>query len=225
VTTTPPQPPHDPYAVQPNAAGGYPAPNDQSPQYNEAGQQPGYPRQQPGYDPQVGYAPQGQHSQQIFTQPPQYGPQGGYQDPQFPPHAQAMPVYAQGMMQCRFCGSVPAVNATVRGHQGMLILMRFLKLQGPFCRTCGIATVRDMTSKSMWQGWWGVGSSIINPITMLTNIGAWSKFKNLPEPAPGAPGRPMNPGKPLFQRPAALGLLLPFVVIFLIVLGNLGSPS
>jgi hypothetical protein len=100
--------------------------------------------------------------------------------------------------------------------------MRFLKLQGPFCRTCGVATVRDMTSKSLWQGWWGIGSSIINPITMLLNIGPMQKFKALPEPSPG-PGRPMNPGKPLFQRPAILGLLLPVAVIGLIVFANLNS--
>jgi hypothetical protein len=104
----------------------------------------------------------------------------------------------------------------------MIILMRFLKLQGPFCRTCGIASVRDMTSKSLWQGWWGVGSSIINPITMLMNIGPMQKFKSLPEPQPG-PGRPMDPGKPLIQRPAMLMLLLPIALIALIVVANLNS--
>jgi hypothetical protein len=117
------------------------------------------------------------------------------------------------------------VQATVRGHQGFLIVMRFLKLEGPFCRTCGIATYRDMTAKSLWQGWWGVGSSIINPITMLINIPTRLKFKQLPEPMPGAPGQPMDPGKPLFQRPAILGFLLPIAVIALLIWGNSGSPS
>jgi len=100
-------------------------------------------------------------------------------------------------------------------------MMRFLKLQGPFCRTCGIATVRDMTAKSLWQGWWGIGSMIVNPITMLMNIEPWSKFRKLPEPAPGAPGRPMNPGKPLLQRPAMAMLLLPIALIAAIVVINL----
>jgi hypothetical protein len=126
-------------------------------------------------------------------------------------------------MTCRFCGGYPATDATVRGHQGMIILMRWLKLQGPFCRTCGIASVRDMTAKSLWQGWWGIGSAIINPFIMLMNIGPMQKFKQLPEPTPG-PGRPMNPGKPLFQRPAILGLLVPVAVIALIVFANL-SPT
>ncbi|WP_238157495.1 hypothetical protein [Kribbella sp. VKM Ac-2571] len=125
-------------------------------------------------------------------------------------------------MACRFCGGYPAAEATVRGHQGLIIIMRFLKLQGPFCRTCGIASVRDMTAKSLWQGWWGIASSIVNPITMLLNIGPMQKFKGLPEPTPG-PGRPMDPGKPLFQRPAILGLLLPVALIAAIVFANLNS--
>jgi hypothetical protein len=234
VTTTPPQPPQNPYPAQPDAGGYGPppvqpghgqhfpqyGPNGQQPQYGgpEQGQyaQPGqYQQQQPPPQQQQGQFPQQGFPQQGFPE------QGAPQQGQFPQGQQ----YAQGQLQCRFCGSVPAVNATVRGHQGMLILMRFLKLEGPFCRTCGVATIRDMTAKSMWQGWWGIGSSIINPITMLVNLGTYSKFKNLPAPAPGAPGRPMDPGKPLFKRPAVLGLVIPVAVIALLVVANLGSPS
>lgn len=157
------------------------------------------PPQPPPHDP---YAPQGQF-------PPQPGFQGqqGFQ------------------LQCRFCGSVPAVQATVRGHQGLLILMRFLKLQGPFCRSCGIATYRDMTAKSLWQGWWGIASAIVNPIIMLMNLPVRAKFGKLPAPVPGAPGQPMNPGKPMFRRPAILGLLLPVAVIAAIVVAAQGDPE
>lgn len=114
---------------------------------------------------------------------------------------------------CRFCGSVPAVNATIRGHQGMLIVMRFLKLKGPFCRRCGIAAHRKMTSDSLWQGWWGIASLIINPVTMVVNLFNRAKINRLAEPVPGAPGTPADPGKPLFLRPAALGLLLPVAIV------------
>ena len=220
VTTSPPQPPQNPYPGQP---AGYGPPPQQFPQYTQPEQQqPGqYPGQQPG-------------QQQFHGQPYQQAPQQQAQFPQgqypaqpqfgqsFPQQGAQQSFAPQGQMTCRFCGGYPAVEATVRGHQGMIILMRFLKLQGPFCRTCGIASVRDMTSKSLWQGWWGIGSSIINPITMLLNIGPMQKFKRLPEPQPG-PGRPMDPGKPLFQRPAMLMLLLPIAVIALIVVGNLNS--
>jgi hypothetical protein len=247
VTTSPPLPPQNPHPDQP---GGYGPPQEQFPQYAQP--QQGQPHGQPqdgqpfaqvrDGQPHLQGQPFGQPQPaqgQPFGQPQQFQQQAPYQQGQsFPEHGQSFPAqgqfpqgqpgYApmpQAALQCRFCGGFPAVDATVRGHQGMIVLMRFLKLQGPFCRTCGIATVRDMTAKSMWQGWWGIGSSIVNPISMLTNIGPWSKFKNLPEPAPGAPGRPMDPGKPLFKRPAILGLLLPVALIALIVFANLKSVS
>jgi hypothetical protein len=237
VTTSPPQPPQNPYAGQP---GGYgPPPEQQFPQYNQPQGQPqqsGQPGQYAGQQPP-------QYTQQPFQQqapqqhaPQQHGagqasyqqtfPQQGQPQGQFPPQQQAgfapMP---QGALQCRFCGAVPAVNATVRGHQGMIIVMRWLKLQGPFCRTCGIASVRDMTAKSLVQGWWGVGSAIINPFIMLSNLGPMSQFKKLPEPMPGAPGRPMNPGKPLFQRPAIAMLLLPIALTVAIVAINVTTTT
>ncbi len=235
MTTSPPQPPQNPYPGQP---GGYGPPSEQFPQYAQPQQQPG-PSQQPGQghggqpgQPQPGQAygqpgqqygqPQAPYGQQPFQPQAPYGQSFPQQGQAFPHGQQAFA--AQGQQQCRFCGAFPAVDATVRGHQGLIILMRFLKLKGPFCRTCGIASVRDMTSKSLWQGWWGIGSSIVNPITMLMNIGPMQKFKSLPEPSPG-PGQPMNPGKPLFQRPVILGLLIPVAVIALIIFANLNSTS
>ncbi|GAA1570126.1 hypothetical protein GCM10009789_24610 [Kribbella sancticallisti] len=166
-----------------------------------------------------------QHQNPHPAQPPAgYGPPPG--QPQYEQQYQQHPPFPQQtMLQCRFCGAVPAVPATVRGHVGLIVVMRFLKLEGPFCKTCGVATIREMTSKSMLQGWWGIGSAIVNPITMLVNLGTYSKFKNLPEPAPGMPGRPMEPGKPLFKRPAVFGLLVPVAVIALLVWANTGKPS
>jgi hypothetical protein len=213
VTTSPPQPPQNPYPGQP---GGYGPPPEQFPQYTQPQGQP------------HGQQPPQQYQQQPSPQQGQSFPQQGQSFPQqgqFPQHqGQPMP---QATVQCRFCGGIPAVQATVRGHQGMIVVMRFLKLQGPFCRTCGIASVRDMTAKSLWQGWWGIGSAIVNPITMLMNLEPWAKFRKLPEPAPGAPGRPMNPGKPLIQRPAIAMLLLPIALIATIVVVNLNitTPS
>lgn len=212
MTTTPPQPPSNQYPGQPAQP---------FPQY-------GPPEQQPPHDQ---FQQQGQYEQQAQFQPPQqeqFPHQEQYQQQeQFPQQGQFPQgqQFAQGTLQCRFCGAVPAVQATVRGHVGMLIVMRFLKLEGPFCKTCGVAATREMTSKSMWQGWWGVGSMIVNPITMLVNLATFSKFKHLPEPAPGAPGRPMELGKPLFQRPAVLGLLIPIAVIGAIVFANVTSKA
>ncbi|WP_433156971.1 LppU/SCO3897 family protein [Kribbella sp. CA-247076] len=214
MTTSPPQPPQNPYPGHP---GGYGPPPEQFPQYAQPQAQPAGPPQSYEQPPQpFQQAPNQPH------QPTQPFPQPGspYQQPG--QHQQPMP---QNVLQCRFCGAFPAEQATVRGHQGMIVVMRFLKLQGPFCKTCGIATVREMTAKSMLQGWWGIGSMIVNPITMLMNLEPWAKFRKLPDPAPGAPGRPMDPGKPLFRRPAVLMLLLPIALITAIVVINLSTTT
>ncbi|GAA1674520.1 hypothetical protein GCM10009745_16980 [Kribbella yunnanensis] len=204
MTTSPPQPPQNPYPGQP---GNYGPPPEQFPQYG----QPGQP--QPGQYGQP-QAPYGQQQPGPYQQ--QYAQPGAQQ--QFPQQAQYQPG------TCRFCGGFPAVDATVRGHQGMLIVMRWLKLTGPLCKTCGTATVRDMTAKTMVQGWWGIGSAIVTPFVMLSNLGPAQKFKQLPEPQPGQ-RPPMDPGKPLFKRPQVFVLLVPIAIIAAIVIGNITTTS
>jgi hypothetical protein len=135
-----------------------------------------------------------------------------------------MPMVAPGqlpMLSCRFCGSVPAVATTFRGHQGMIVLMRFLRMEGPFCRDCGLGTFRHMTSRTLVQGWYGYGSFIITPITVLINLFKRAKVANLPAPQPnpfGPSRQPMNPGPRLLARPMTwLGLCIPVIVAGIIL--------
>lgn len=139
--------------------------------------------------------PQGHAPQQGWDQ--QGLPQQGFQPP-------------SGQVHCRLCGGFPAVEATVRGHQGILIMMRSLSLKGPFCRNCGTAVWRDMTGKTLLQGWWSPLSLVLlTPFTLLWNLFVRAKINKLPPPVPGQPGMQMNPGVPLRKRPAALMLLVP----------------
>ncbi|CAM5354133.1 hypothetical protein SAVIM338S_01258 [Streptomyces avidinii] len=136
--------------------------------------------------------------------PPHPGPYGSWSAPQ--------PAY--GPPACRLCGAWPAVEATVRGHQGMVVLMRFLSLRGPFCRDCGLATHRRMSSDTLWQGWWGPLSLFITPVTVLVNLGPRAAFRRLGPPTGGF--RPaLDPGRPLRRRPAALLLLAPVLLVLL----------
>jgi hypothetical protein len=123
---------------------------------------------------------------------------------------------------CRLCGSVPAVKTTFRGHRGMIVVMQFLSTHGPFCRDCGLGVFRHMTSRTLVQGWYGYGSMIITPITVLINLFRRNKVAKLapPQPNPYGPSRPaMDPGPRLLQRPMTwIGLLIPFALLFALIL-------
>jgi hypothetical protein len=144
-----------------------------------------------------------------MSQPQQYGlPQQQYHGA--PP------------LQCRFCGCVPAVDVTFRGHQGMLVIMRFLHLGGPYCRDCGLATFRQMTARTLVQGWYGLLSFLITPITVLVNLTERAKVARLPAPQPfpyGPSRAPMNPEPPLLARPMAIvGLAIPVALVLALII-------
>ncbi|MCJ1675952.1 hypothetical protein MTF65_00960 [Streptomyces sp. APSN-46.1] len=181
------------------------------------------PPPQYGAGPHPPHAPQQGWPQGPYSVPPQQAPYG-WQAPPPVPYGPAYPP-PQGMAGCRFCGAYPAAHATVRGHQGFIVIMRFLSLPGPFCRDCGLSTYRRMSGDTLWQGWWGPLSFFITPVTLLMNLGPRAAFRRLPAPAGGF--RPaLDPGKPLWRRGPALLFLVPALLIVLgipalIVLGLL----
>lgn len=118
---------------------------------------------------------------------------------------------------CQVCGAAPAAPVTVRGHQGMVVVMRFLRRQGVFCRTCALASFRDMQADTMVMGWWSPLSVLITPFVLLANLSALSGIRRIPEPAPGW-RPPLDPGKPVFRRPAGILALVPLSLLGLVVL-------
>lgn len=163
--------------------------------------------------------------------PPGYGYPAA--PPPGPPYGAQPPGYGYGYPppapvdgpHCRFCGGFPAVDVNVRGHQGLVLWYRMLRMPGPFCLTCGTATVRDMSARTLVQGWWGWASLILTPITLLMNLGANGKIKRLPPPMPGTHGPQLDPGVPLSRRPHTAMLLLPLslaVTVLLAATGVLG---
>lgn len=104
----------------------------------------------------------------------------------------------------------------MRAHRGMLILMHWRTLKGPFCRTCGVASIRSLSADTLWQGWWGYISFAATPVILLMNLATFFKLRALPEPTPGATGqKPMDPGEPLLMRWAAVGRVVPVILLYL----------
>lgn len=133
------------------------------------------------------------------------------------PHSPVLPLFHPNLgpqLLCRYCHNGPAVQTTFRQHTGMLILMKFASIEGPFCRNCGLHAFRSTTSHTIIAGWWGWLSAFITPVTILINVLRREKVAKLAPPVVGPNGlTPADPGKPLLRRPAVLGLLLPVLAV------------
>ncbi|MEU3725974.1 hypothetical protein [Streptomyces sp. NPDC031705] len=182
------QNPYAPNPAAPNPYGppaggpGHPAAGHPAP--HQGHPTPGYPAPGPG------------HPQQPQPQHPQYAAPH--------PHAQ--------VPGCRNCGAPEAANFAVRAHVGVLVLMRFHTLNGPFCRQCGRALVRTMTTKTLCQGWWSPLSLVVfTPFTLLWNLIAAMKFAKLPHPTPAPGHRPLDEGPPVHARPLAYVAIIPLL--------------
>ena len=125
-------------------------------------------------------------------------------------------------LACKLCGSTPAANMTIHEHNGRLLWMVHKTNKGPFCRDCGTALLRHHQNSTLFQGWFGIFSFFITPITLLLNLGPWRKIKALgpPQRDPNVESKipaPLNPGKPLLRRPGpyVAGVVVAVVAVFL----------
>ncbi|QCX82632.1 hypothetical protein C9F11_45360 (plasmid) [Streptomyces sp. YIM 121038] len=123
---------------------------------------------------------------------------------------------------CIICRAQPVVETTIRAHMGAVVFMRFHSARGPWCQTCGIAVVRQLTTKTLWQGWWSPFSlALFTPFTLLSNLVAYRKLTALDPPGPAAPGAtPLPEGPPVLQRPQSYIALVPLIwaVVFITAL-------
>jgi hypothetical protein len=124
-------------------------------------------------------------------------------------------------LACKLCGSTPAANMSIHEHNGRLLWMVHKTNKGPFCRDCGTALLRHHQNNTLFQGWFGLFSFFITPVTLLLNLAAWRKVKALgaPQRNPGVEAKipaPLDPGKPLLRRPGpyVAGAVVAAVLIF-----------
>ncbi|WP_405979263.1 hypothetical protein [Streptomyces sp. NBC_00158] len=190
----------------PNPYSGAPVPPGPHPGAAPAGQNP-YGQPPAGANP---YAQQPGAGQNPYGYPAPGHPAPGH--PQHPQYAAPYPHPHAQAPGCRQCGAPETANFAVRAHVGVLILMRFHTLNGPFCRRCARSLIRTMTTKTLCQGWWSPFSlAIFTPFTLLWNLFAAMKYSKLPEPTP-APGRqPLEEGPPVHARPLAYVAIIPLL--------------
>jgi len=148
----------------------------------------------------------------VSTSHPNPPPQGGRE------------IVAGQPLACKLCGSKPAANMTIHEHNGRLVWMVHKTTRGPFCRDCGTALLRHHQNNTLFQGWFGIFSFFITPITLLLNLNAWRKVKALgpPQKDPNVESKipaPLTPGKPLLSRPGpyVAGVVVAAVIAFVVV--------
>ncbi|MER5216888.1 DUF6508 domain-containing protein [Streptomyces sp. NPDC002838] len=126
---------------------------------------------------------------------------------------------------CKFCGGSPAADVTFRAHRGLIIFFGFKRMDGPMCMTCGLAVHRALTTHTLCVGWWSPFSLFVfAPLTLVRNLLAVRKVKQLAAPGPGMLGPRYDPGVPIHRRPRAYVALIPVLwVLFMIVTGLSGG--
>lgn len=126
---------------------------------------------------------------------------------------------------CRYCGNAPAAEATFRQHTGMVLWMKFEAAVGPFCRSCGLYSFRASQAHTLILGWWGPLSLLIAPVVLVRNLRQRGRIAALGPVVVTSDRQPVDPGFPLYQRPAILGMFLPFLVAGFMVFAVLNGKA
>ena len=120
-------------------------------------------------------------------------------------------------LACTVCGATPAVEAEFRRNTGLFIMFRTETFGGRHCRECGIARFRDTTNHTLFAGWWGLISFVLNWVFLALNVASWRKVAALPTPLRDPRQRPpLAMGRPLVQR---FGIWVPIALALVIGVG------
>ncbi|GAA1966385.1 hypothetical protein GCM10009738_47930 [Kitasatospora viridis] len=182
---------------------------------------PWAPPAQPGFGPapvpaQPGFGPAPVPAQPGFGPAPAPA-QAGFGQPAFGGYPQQAGFVPPALLNCKVCQGFPAADVTVRGHRGLIVMMKFLTNRGPFCQVCGTAVVRDMSQQTLLKGWWSYLSWLFTLIALIGNRAAYQKIRRLPAPQPGTHGPQLDPGRPLSKRGAIWMLTVPVAAVVLAV--------
>ncbi|WP_155386791.1 hypothetical protein [Catellatospora paridis] len=115
------------------------------------------------------------------------------------------PETGPGQLDCVVCGHVPAAQVSFYRHLGLVLYVRFTRIEGPFCRDCGLARMRDATAETIISGLWSPVSVVLAPLAIVRNLLGRRTVLALdkPVPRPGQPESnlaPLPPTRPVFRR-------------------------
>ncbi|WP_155374625.1 hypothetical protein [Catellatospora vulcania] len=108
-------------------------------------------------------------------------------------------------LDCVVCGHTPAAEVSFYRHVGLVVYVRFTRIQGPFCRDCGLARMRDATAETITSGLWSPVSVVLAPLAFVRNLRGRRAVLALDEPVPRpdlpeSNLAPLPPTRPVFRR-------------------------
>ena len=119
---------------------------------------------------------------------------------------------------CEVCGRAPAIHIYASMYSGRILLGDELFWKGDACRQCATCQYRAGLAHCLWAGWWAPVALVVNPRMIWRNAKGLREAKRMPEPVGVPLAEPLDPGRPVFRRPAAVvGMLIPLVVVGAIV--------
>lgn len=83
---------------------------------------------------------------------------------------------------CSVCGRGPATRVHLRRLMSILIVVRFKKLDEPFCLDHGVPVAKEYLRRTLIEGWWGLLSLYLAPAAIASNLVAIRKLRKLPPP-------------------------------------------
>jgi hypothetical protein len=96
-----------------------------------------------------------------------------------PPSPEGTPRRSRDRAGCQFCGQSPALFVTLRRHQGMFLLMRFIRWDGIVCYAHGSRLVKSFLGRTLLEGWWGLISFFVNWFVIANDLYIWRKIARL----------------------------------------------
>ncbi|MER7983527.1 hypothetical protein [Streptomyces sp. NPDC095817] len=148
----------------------------------------------------------------------------GSPDSPTPWHSVGADVEPEQGSECHVCRAQPVVTSGIKSHTGLILWSRSRTVTEPLCRQCGIALVRVMTTRTLWQGWWAPLSLLVHtPVALVGNARAYRQFKALPVSAPERWRPSLVLGRPIWRRPEAYMALVPLACLAAVLIHLIGG--
>lgn len=80
--------------------------------------------------------------------------------------------FAKKYEGCQICESLaPTKYVEFYENMGFILMRQHKNIKGRLCKTCINKHFWEMTTKTLFLGWWGTISFLVTPFYLLNNIG------------------------------------------------------